>query len=517
MGLLGDSKIVHYISSNLKDWAYSGYVQGDSGYDSVVFPVNTTTDVQYILLSTNSKNNQAFESGDLENWHPVFGQRLNISIGEGPHLVDWHGSQWLNWEGCGLARSDDGGESWATISSGNYLDPHPQSSWCSESQLFRGKREFDIGIMHQGQITIQNKRAFYLYFVEFPLNATYCKERGLQTTSQYDTWGAMGSGCDRSVLQLAEVKYAPNASGKATGEDATTNKQGAKADIDTTTSKISAASAGGRLTVNRDMPLVNFTMPPAPDRSTSTQSSPTVWHVSKGDAMVIALAEVNRWIPTALYNQGICAAANVTAAPGQPTCGPHAPRPAPGSCEMPGCAKGILVQNYRIAAGFYVAHSKPSADECVSECSTNTSCTGVTFKAANATGLAACGGLGSTCCYFMSFTSVEQSNYFGEAYQWSSWSSVGLLNPAGVPPKPPMLANPQRLWRNPDTAGLYFRSASSEGEGPQLVWLLDFYHADETTGALLQVAFRVHGSGTILEMRRGGVELQPIMQFHRPL
>jgi hypothetical protein len=99
MGLLGDSKIVHYTSMNLKDWAYSGIVPGDSGYDSVVYAIDEP--LRYILFSTNSPRNQAFESSDLENWRAVNSdQGLNVTIGEGPHVVDWHGARWLNWEGC---------------------------------------------------------------------------------------------------------------------------------------------------------------------------------------------------------------------------------------------------------------------------------------------------------------------------------------------------------------------------------------------------------------------------------
>ena len=76
------------------------------------------------------------------------------------------------------------------------------------------------------------------------------------------------------------------------------------------------------MTFRRDAPFT-FAMAPPAERATVTQSSPTVWHVSQGDAMVIALAEINRWFPTALYDQRACGASNVTAQPGQPTCGAH--------------------------------------------------------------------------------------------------------------------------------------------------------------------------------------------------
>jgi hypothetical protein len=81
----------------------------------------------------------------------------------------------------------------------------------------------------------------------------------------------------------------------------------------------------------------------------------------------------------------------------------------------------------------------------------------------------------------------------------------------------PKLANPQRLWRNPDTASRYFRSAASEGEAANLIWRLEFDYADETTGGQLQLLFTVHGNGTILKLTQGGKDLRPIMQFHRPV
>ena len=109
MGLLGNSGIgkgiIHYTSEDLKNWTYAGIVDGDRGYDSVVFKI---ADSRWILLSTNSPNATAYQSSDLKIWAPTTDLGLNINVGEGPHVVDFKGHKWLNWEGPGLMRSDDG-------------------------------------------------------------------------------------------------------------------------------------------------------------------------------------------------------------------------------------------------------------------------------------------------------------------------------------------------------------------------------------------------------------------------
>ena len=121
-----------------------------------------------------------------------------------------------------------------------------------------GSRRYDIGLMHQGQIIVQGERAFHLYFTEFPLNTTWCETNGLQTHSEMDTFGVMQSGCERSVLQLAEVHFDPGVS-------------------------------GGVLRVDRNQSF-SFSMLPPPDRTKQTQARPTVWHVSKEDAMVLRIS-----------------------------------------------------------------------------------------------------------------------------------------------------------------------------------------------------------------------------------
>ena len=138
-------KVVHYTSSNLKNWSFVGTVTGDHGYDSVVYhtrPNGRTTGGRFVLMSTNSPGEQAFESTDLSAWRPINAsdKQLNRQIGEGPHVMEWHGAMWLNWEGCpipyrsgpgcitgpGLLRSVDGGESWVqvSLSSNTFVDIH---------------------------------------------------------------------------------------------------------------------------------------------------------------------------------------------------------------------------------------------------------------------------------------------------------------------------------------------------------------------------------------------------------
>jgi len=125
----GGYKIVHYSSTNLKDWEYVGVVAGDRGYDSVCFRADVGAAKRYVIMSTQS--NQAFESPDLAAWRPVNAsdKQLNREVGEGPHVVEWRGARWLNWEACaepmriggclegpGLLRSTDGGSSWVKLS-----------------------------------------------------------------------------------------------------------------------------------------------------------------------------------------------------------------------------------------------------------------------------------------------------------------------------------------------------------------------------------------------------------------
>jgi hypothetical protein len=492
MGLLGNSAIgqgiVHYQSQDLKNWTYAGVVGGDTGYDSVVFQI---ADGRYILLSTHSQNATTYQSTDLKTWVPTTDPGLHLSTGEGPHVVDFKGHKWLNAEGSQLRRSDDGGLHWVDLTGPE------QSLWPFTGS---GSRRYDIGLMHQGPLFVQgeppNERAFYLYFTEFPLNGTWCLERGLQTQSDMDTFGYLQNGCERSMLQLAEVHYAPNIQ-------------------------------GGALTVNRNESF-SFTMVPPPNRSRTTrvQNRPTVWHVSKEDAMVIALAELNRWVPGALYDLSICSEATLPiATSGQPTCGPPPPPKTPG-CNLPSCVKNTIVDNFRIAAGFYTTYSRPTAEECVSECVRNASratnpCTATIWKSPNATGLSSCGGIGSPCCYFMSVPGRELPSNCGgacaTAWQWKSWSSVGLeLQPAAASSR--RLANPQRMWRNPDLAHRYFSSVVTGGVGAALVFKLQFESQDATTKLLLNFSFVVHGNGTILKVQNStsGVVLQPIMQFYRP-
>ena len=144
-------------------------------------------------------------------------------------------------------------------------------------------------------------------------------------------------------------------------------------------------------------------MIPPTIRAKQTQIHPTVWHVSKEDAMVIALAELNRWEPTALYNLQACSNASLpAAAQGQPSCGVFSPPP-PAGCVMPSCAKDKIVPNFRIADGFYTTFSRPTIEGCVAECVKNAThavhpCTGTIWKAANASGLSNCGAVGQTCC-----------------------------------------------------------------------------------------------------------------------
>ena len=188
-------RIVHYTSTNLKDWSFDSVVPGDRGYDSVVYQL-PAPDKRYILLSSLSPGLQAYQSLDLYKWDPVNGSidaGLNMLIGEGPHVLDWQGYRWLNselntdwWLRATLSRSGDGGHSWT----------QPEL-WVTPFNQTNGTRKWDIGTAHQGPITLQGpgaNKAFYLYFTEFALDPAYGQATGLYA-------GA------RSMLQLAAVTY----------------------------------------------------------------------------------------------------------------------------------------------------------------------------------------------------------------------------------------------------------------------------------------------------------------------
>ena len=110
-------------------------------------------------------------------------------------------------------------------------------------------------------------------------------------------------------------------------------------------------STSEALHADRDAPFDDFVMVPPADRATRTQTQPTVWHVSKQDAMVIALAELNRNEPGALHPLDDCEGPP-RASRTLPSCGRDAapPRPA-ATCAPTNCVKNVLVENYRIAAG----------------------------------------------------------------------------------------------------------------------------------------------------------------------
>jgi hypothetical protein len=153
------------------------------------------------------------------------------------------------------------------------MGAYPQTeAWIksdSKPYAHTGQRKFDRGEVHQGPILVQGQRAFKLYMAEFPLSKTYCNS-------------SVPFHCSRSVLQLAEVEYVPTG-----GPD-----------------------GKGSLSLDRNTPFHLEMAPPLAESATpgagvarASQIDPTVWHVAVEDAMVIALAEINRWCPTALFPQ----------------------------------------------------------------------------------------------------------------------------------------------------------------------------------------------------------------------
>jgi hypothetical protein len=338
-----------------------------------------------------------------------------------------------------------------------------------------------------------------MFFAEFMLDPAYGEAAGLFTM--------------RSVLQLAPVTY---------------------------------DAAAKTLHADRDGKVDDFVMVPPRDRATNIQTAPTVWHVSREEAMVIALAEVNRHAPGALHNNplGGCegpprvdvnlpaCGAMPPAAPCAGGMGPAGGPPPPLPCTPSNCIKDALVEDFKINAGFYASYIMPTAEDCVAECkmaATTAKCRGVIFKSPNCSsaGMGLCGGAGTPCCYLVTDSAPYGgpgpfTNSCGSScnHEWTSWASTGLITtpPPPAPPEAPLepLGNPQRLWRNPDTAARYFRVGNVTGRGAALVWLLEFDHADATSAERRRFVFEVAANGTILSLKNESHRLQ-VLQFHRPL
>ena len=128
----------------------------------------------------------------------------------------------------------------------------------------------------------------------------------------------------------------------------------------------------------------------------------------------------------------------------------------------------------------------------------------VISKANCSTGLGACGGGGTTSGPAPHRTLATAAASC--AYEWTSWASTGLIAPSTLA----SLGNPQRLWRNLDTAAQFFSAAHSisTGSGASLEWQLQFDHAHATGGQ------RLRATATA---RTTAGELVMLKQFLRPL
>lgn len=264
----GSFHVTHYTSMNLTDWNFRAFIPhlGDfSRYDSVVFRIK---DGRFILVSAgNGPPN--LQSQDLQSWQPVSRNDSGLLCGfsdpvlnarkectdEGPHVTRWNGKMWFNMEprcddtngtrsSCqqdSVLRSDDGGLT---------FKPQPFNIFANNSD---SPRYMDTGQAHQGPLLGQGSRMLVQYFTE----ARYALGADMKAINN-----------QRSVLQVAPVEQ---------GRD-------------------------GWLRANRSAEVPLPLLPPDGanmiDRGpVARQTQPTVWHIKASDAMIIAAAEMNRWVP----------------------------------------------------------------------------------------------------------------------------------------------------------------------------------------------------------------------------
>ena len=289
-------KVIHYSSTDMKNWRFLQYVRNStcpphapatanctSAYDSAVFRVG---DGRYALFSAGpspgftgphppvlcTRDPQLLQWEECEDSLQLYArlQPLKNSVGaEGVHVIDRNASvefehwSWMNWEGRGpackggkctpgtpnLARSSDGGLSWAASTTNLWGDDH-------------GSRQFDAGqVAFQGPLVLQGERLFALYFTEFDSNNATKYANALPGCSASAECNGVSD--HRSVLQLARVRLNPQT---------------------------------GWLHGNRSDPFTLALQPPPNAAPPPVTVLPQVWSVAKVEAAVIALAEIARWV-----------------------------------------------------------------------------------------------------------------------------------------------------------------------------------------------------------------------------
>ena len=248
--------VIHYTSQDLKHWQYAQVARETppSAYDSDVFRL---VDGRYILYSTDQGPTPGaalpLQSLDLTSWTNVTDPNLIVPVSEGPHVTgavlndlsaQVEGFGWLNSEGGKVMRTADGGLHWQPQPFDLFTPDGPGVLWNTTG------RPVDPGAAHQGPLFPNNGLLFALYFTEFMTKPPPPESAQVNPI--------------RSVLQLGRVHADP---------------------------------ATGWLLCNRsewDFPLV--LVPPADVAWLPVAApDPPVWAVAWEEAVVIALAEMDRW------------------------------------------------------------------------------------------------------------------------------------------------------------------------------------------------------------------------------
>ena len=247
--------VIHYTSTDLKHWQYAEVARETppSAYDSNVFRL---ADGRFILFSTLQGPApgaaRPLQSADLFNWTNAADPSLiDLRVGEGPHVtgavlndlsVPIQGYGWLNWQGGVVSRTADGGRSWQQ-QPGDLFSP---DGWARNASI----RPLDPGVANQGPLFPNGPNLFVLWFAEFNTCPPAPEAAAVSPL--------------RSVLQLGAVRADP---------------------------------ATGWLACNRSEWDFSFVMLPPVDVAWPPPQAPAppVWSVGWEEAVVIALAEMDRW------------------------------------------------------------------------------------------------------------------------------------------------------------------------------------------------------------------------------
>ena len=493
----GAASIMHYTSDDLKHWRFAEVARSShpSAYDSNVFKM---AGGRFILFSTGQDRTRTpplrearpLQSTTLYNWSECMDPSLQINVGEGPHVTgsalndattEWNGYAWMNWQGGNVLRSSDGGVRW---------EKQPHGLFLKDSGNCGGQTPTDVGVPGQGPLLVAGSPSemYALYFTEFG------------TTAAAGTIGRTLFS-RRSVLHLTKARF--------TQGWLTCNRSSLHGRI---------SHARGTASVPPHAPPEQALLPPPADANASAAHARPPLHIAADEAVVVALAELNRWHGGWFVHEALLTGPWVVG----------------------------VYHAFRLNAPYYRMQHAPSAEACVALCRAEAGagagagagggdCGGVVFKEeATPSGPIYPAGtncsVGSTCCYLMSHVSLgpdPQAECPVPCEGWDSWADVGIINctaqaidslrntdasaTAHVGNHTPI--TPGKCvpfgayrpgfgaWRDPAVARTLFSSINAVGVGASMVWKLGLRRiVSNTTRQVLAYDFVVAGNATILQM-----------------